>query len=154
MKKYIFLSIFLVLFDQWSKFFAQIYFEKPFVIIKNLFSFSYSQNSGIAFSIDIPIFVIIILNLILIPVIIYFINTELNIKHPITKLSLALIVAGAIGNLIDRFLHGFVIDFISVWTWPIFNMADMYVSFAVLLILAFYARISRINKNIKCKKKT
>ena len=57
-----------------------------------------------------------------------------------TALALTLILGGAIGNLIDRLVHGYVIDFLDVyygdWHWPTFNIADSAIFMgAVLLIL-------------------
>ncbi len=54
-------------------------------------------------------------------------------------LGLALILAGAIGNLIDRVMHGYVVDFILVyyeqWSWPAFNVADSAITVGVVLVL-------------------
>jgi signal peptidase II len=61
----------------------------------------------------------------------------------LTAASLALIVGGAVGNLIDRVLTGRVVDFIDVyygtWHWPAFNVADSAISLgvAIMVILAF-----------------
>ena len=56
-----------------------------------------------------------------------------------TALSLSLIIGGAVGNLIDRVLHGYVIDFIDVhygsWHWPAFNVADSAICVGVVLLL-------------------
>lgn len=56
------------------------------------------------------------------------------------SLSIALILGGAIGNLIDRVLYGYVIDFIQVhwndWYFPSFNVADAAISCGTLLLLA------------------
>lgn len=53
--------------------------------------------------------------------------------------SLALILGGAIGNLIDRLLYGYVIDFLDVyyktWHWPAFNVADSAITMGVFLLL-------------------
>jgi signal peptidase II len=46
----------------------------------------------------------------------------------------ALICAGAIGNLVDRFAHGYVVDFIHVRFWPVFNLADVLVVAGVALL--------------------
>jgi signal peptidase II len=58
------------------------------------------------------------------------------------KISLSLIIAGALGNFIDRIFKGYVIDFLDVsvrgWHWPSFNVADSCISIgAVLLIYIF-----------------
>ena len=57
------------------------------------------------------------------------------------NIAFVLIIAGALGNGIDRAYHGFVVDFIAVYeVWfynyfPIFNIADIYLTFGVLLFL-------------------
>jgi signal peptidase II len=56
-----------------------------------------------------------------------------------TALSLSLVIGGAVGNLIDRLIHGYVIDFIDVyygnWHWPAFNVADSAICVGVALLL-------------------
>lgn len=72
-----------------------------------------------------------------------FIITWLRRLEPTQRLlgcSLALIMGGSLGNVCDRLVHGYVIDFIDVyyqqWHWPVFNIADSAISVgAVLLIL-------------------
>ncbi|MFP3353596.1 signal peptidase II, partial [Pseudoalteromonas sp. SIMBA_153] len=61
-------------------------------------------------------------------------------KATLLSFGLALVLGGAVGNLIDRLLHGHVIDFIhvhyaDVWHYPIFNIADIGISIGVLLIV-------------------
>ena len=63
--------------------------------------------------------------------------------------ALSLILGGAVGNVIDRLMHGYVVDFISVhyqnvWTFPAFNVADSAISIgACLLILDELRRVRR-----------
>ncbi len=56
-----------------------------------------------------------------------------------TALALSLILGGAIGNLVDRVIYGYVIDFIDVyygsWHWPIFNIADSAITVGAGLLL-------------------
>ncbi|AKV04251.1 Lipoprotein signal peptidase [Labilithrix luteola] len=52
----------------------------------------------------------------------------------------AMVAAGAIGNVLDRVANGYVVDFIHVTRWPIFNVADIVIVFGVLL-LAFGGRL-------------
>jgi signal peptidase II len=64
------------------------------------------------------------------------------------SLALSLIMGGALGNVIDRMLHGYVVDFIQVhawgWYFPSFNVADSAISIgAVLLILDELLRVKR-----------
>lgn len=52
----------------------------------------------------------------------------------IFKLSLSLILGGAIGNLIDRARFGFVVDFLDLRVWPVFNLADSVITIAAILL--------------------
>lgn len=106
--------------------------------------FEYSENTGIAFGIPVPPVLLIILTAALIVAIVYFAKNELNLRSPITQTAFALILAGGIGNLIDRLFRGYVIDFISIWIWPNFNFADVYIVVGVLLILTFYAKVKKV----------
>jgi signal peptidase II len=75
-------------------------------------------------------------------VIYYFIKTpasELGMK-----LALSLILAGALGNLLDRVFRGYVIDFLDFyvgrWHWPFFNVADSCITIGALLLLFFFLK--------------
>ena len=134
----IFASIF-ALIDQLTKYFAVKYLQDaPHVIIPEYFKLEYAQNPGIAFGIPIPPMIILIVNILFLFLIIYFASKELNLNSKLAKTALALLLGGALGNLIDRFNTGYVIDFIAIWQWPNFNFADIYITLAVLMILAFY----------------
>ena len=71
------------------------------------------------------------------------------------RISLALILGGAVGNLIDRFLYGKVVDFIEVGMgnarWPIFNIADSAVTIGmiILIIMVLFERSSEKTKESK-----
>ena len=60
-------------------------------------------------------------------------------KSWLLKLVFGLIIAGALGNLTDRFVYGEVVDFLSVYVgkyrWPTFNLADTYITLAMLGLL-------------------
>lgn len=58
-----------------------------------------------------------------------------EIKDTLMKVSLSLMLGGAVGNLIDQFTLGFVTDFIAVGRFPIFNVADSCVTIGVGLML-------------------
>ncbi|MET0013070.1 MAG: signal peptidase II [Sedimenticola sp.] len=65
--------------------------------------------------------------------------SRLQQRERLIAISLSLIVGGAIGNLIDRVLHGHVIDFLDLyygqWHWPAFNVADSAIFVGVVLML-------------------
>ena len=64
---------------------------------------------------------------------------RLEQRQKLLAVSLALILGGAVGNLINRLVYGYVIDFIDVyyqaWHWPAFNVADAAISIGVALML-------------------
>lgn len=64
---------------------------------------------------------------------------RLQAKEKLTAAGLGLIIGGAVGNLIDRVLNGYVVDFIDVyyqdWHWPAFNLADSAITGGVILLL-------------------
>ena len=148
------LIIFILLiigFDQLLKFLAINLLATPFIIIKNWLSFSLVFNQGIAFGIQIPQLILVILNLILIVLMSIFFYQKFNRKSLFTILVLGAFFGGAIGNLVDRLLYGHVVDFISIGTFPVFNLADSCITVSVFLIIAFYdkIRVNKKNKNTK-----
>lgn len=56
-------------------------------------------------------------------------------KDPLVRVALPMIFGGAIGNLIDRVRVGYVIDFIDLRVWPVFNVADSAITIGVALLL-------------------
>ncbi len=118
-------------------------------VIKNILNFTYVENKGIAFGmfsggrfVFIAVTVII---LILILLIIF--KTPKEKRSAFLKLGGALVVSGAIGNLVDRVLYGYVVDFIEVKfiDFPVFNVADIAVCIGAGLLLIHYLFIDGKN---------
>jgi len=131
--------------DQLTKVWVTRSFQLPIHIIGNLFRIVRSENTGIAFSIPIP-------QIILIPLIVFIIifglnslRKEIQFRHPIALTSLAMILAGAIGNLIDRLRLGYVIDFIAVGRFPVFNVADAGITVGIVVLMMCYSRLKNNN---------
>lgn len=72
---------------------------------------------------------------------IFLIYVFFKLKTTTEKILSSLLIGGAIGNLLDRFYHGAVIDFIDVyynnWHWPAFNFADACISCSVISLLIY-----------------
>ncbi|MEO5988474.1 MAG: signal peptidase II [Candidatus Eisenbacteria bacterium] len=125
--------------DQASKHWANAHlaYAEPIHVVGNLVRLTYTRNSGIAFGLfagrAFPFYIFSIIAAI--AVFVLFFRQE-RLAWP-RQLSLALILGGAIGNLIDRMTTGEVVDFILLaWgrhEFPIFNVADMCVTFGVAL---------------------
>ena len=121
------LIIILVILDQLSK----IYFIGKDIKLFSFLSLTYVKNTGISFGIFQGynlLFIFLTLLVILLVLYIYKKNSKYS-------LPLNLILAGAIGNLIDRIFRGFVIDFINFKFWPVFNLADSLIVIGALLLV-------------------
>ncbi len=125
--KSILLIIILVILDQLSKF----YFINRNIKIFSFFSLTFVKNTGVSFGLFKGYnLIFILLTLLVIATIIY--NYK---KYPKSYLAFNLILAGAIGNLIDRIFRGFVIDFIDFNFWPVFNLADSLIVIGALILI-------------------
>ena len=134
------LSLIFLIVDQISKILVVKFLDLNSVtVIKNFFYLTYTNNTGAAFSIltDKRIFLVlvgIIINILLI----YYLKKH-QIKNTINKIAFALVIGGSLGNLIDRIIRGSVVDFIDIkifsYNFPIFNLADTFITIGVLLLL-------------------
>ena len=140
--------ILLILFDQWTKSLAvaNLMNQEPFVIVKDVFQLRYLENRGAAFGMmqgQQTFFVISALIAVVVITYVYFKLPWEKRFHPLRAVVL-FIAAGAVGNLIDRLVLGYVVDFFyfELIDFPIFNVADIYVTCATvilaLLILFYY----------------
>ena len=128
--------------DQWSKWAIKtsfnLYQSKP--VIQDLLHFTYVTNDGMAFGLSFPggKHILLVMTILLTGFIIGFLWKERE-GHPLVKYGLALILSGAIGNLIDRFLYGKVVDFLDLmigdFHWYIFNVADSSVTIGMVLFI-------------------
>ncbi len=97
------------------------------------FGFALSQNYGIVFGIALPQEVIFVLTGGILALGVYLVIQEKLWQDHWHLMGLALLLAGAIGNLIDRVRLGYVVDFIKVYWWPTFNLADAFIVAAIVL---------------------
>ncbi|WP_201528019.1 signal peptidase II [Psychrobacter frigidicola] len=140
------LSLIILGLDQWTKWLAEtkLNFQDPVPVVEPFLNWTLAYNYGAAFSFLADAGgwqkwffsgLALIMSVFLIG---YLIKAPRQAK--LLSVGLALVLGGAVGNLIDRLLHGHVIDFIhihnaDVWHYPIFNIADMSISIGVALII-------------------
>ena len=132
----------IIAFDQWSKWLIKssfrLYQSQP--VIEDFFHLTYVTNEGMAFGLTLPggKHVLLILTILLTGFIAGYLWNEKN-GHPYIKYGLALILSGAIGNLIDRLIYGKVVDFVDImigdFHWYIFNVADTSVTLGMCLFV-------------------
>lgn len=130
----------LIAMDQITKYLAVINLkDKPaYTIIDGVFELNYLENRGAAFGMlqNQKGFFILISCIVLIAILYILIKMPENKKYNILHVLLVLIASGAIGNMIDRVRLEYVVDFFYfvLINFPIFNMADIYVSVACVLL--------------------
>jgi len=112
--------------------------SKP--IIQDFFHLTYVTNDGMAFGLSMPggRTILLILSILLTIFICWFLWQERE-GHNLVRLGLALILAGAFGNLLDRILYGKVVDFLDFmigdFHWYIFNIADSSVTIGMMVFI-------------------
>lgn len=130
----------LVAADQATKYFAytSLKINGPIVLIDGVLEFHYLTNPGAAWGIFAGqrTFFVILTLVVLLGILYAYLRTPWTRKYAIMIVAELLFVSGAIGNLIDRFLNGYVHDFIyfSLIDFPIFNVADCYVVIGAIVL--------------------
>jgi signal peptidase II len=111
-------------------------------ILGNFLSFLYIKNRGAAFGIlQNKLYFLAAITIVVVIGIIYYIF-KFKPQWGMVRISLSLIISGALGNLVDRIVYGYVVDFIAlhlgdIYYFPIFNIADILVVTGTML-LTFY----------------
>jgi signal peptidase II len=131
-------AVLIILLDQASKYFIKkMPLHSSIAVINNLLYITYIQNTGAGFGLFRGTnLILIFVSLIIIGIILFYFDRI--VKDPKTHLPAALILGGAVGNLIDRIFLGHVVDFIDFRIWPAFNIADSSITIAVLWLCIYF----------------
>lgn len=114
-----------------------------------IINLSYFENTGAAFSIlEGKTIFLSIITLVVIVLAIYYVIKH-KVKQPLALTSFALLIAGGIGNLIDRIFRGYVIDYIEIrlFNFAVFNFADCCVvigAFLLVIYILFFEKSDKI----------
>lgn len=140
-KKYIIMIIIIVLLiaiDQASKIFVINNFSDNNVLIENVVSIQKIENKGIAFGFNKENIQNIFLSIFVLIVMIKFIIKHDKHTNMLVIICLSMIIAGGIGNLIDRVFRGAVFDFIKLgMNFPVFNFADMFIFIGWIIYVVY-----------------
>ncbi|PNV63789.1 signal peptidase II [Clostridium sp. chh4-2] len=139
-------TVLAVAFDQWTKWMAVLHLSDnpPFVLWDGVFELHYSTNDGAAWGMLSGrqgfFFLVAVVVAALVAYTLYKMPTDK--KYLPLEICMMLILSGALGNMVDRVSQGYVVDFLyfKLINFPIFNVADCYVTIAtaLLLILLFF----------------
>jgi len=142
---YIFISAVIIVLDAVTKWMvsANITLHDAITVVPNLFSIVHVRNTGAAFGIGanaesqvVPLLLNSGAILVFLIVVAYALRTPLTDRT--LQIGLHLILGGAIGNLVDRFRFGYVVDFLDLYVrdhhWPAFNVADSAICIGIALL--------------------
>ena len=136
--KYYVLGLLLVVLDQATKI---LFYEKN--IDFGIIAITFLRNTGISFGLFQGSNNIIAVISILVLIGLWYYRAEFRGKET----WLLLIVSGIIGNFIDRIMRGYVIDFIDLKFWPVFNLADSYLFIGVIALIIVTLKEEYIKKH-------
>ena len=119
------------------------------VIIKNFFNLTYIGNTGGAFGVFQDSTLLLVgITIVFLILFIYFLE-----KNKITnfeKMCYGLMLGGILGNLVDRSLRGYVVDFLSFkifgYDFPVFNLADSFIVIGLFLLIIYNIRTAAVNE--------
>ena len=140
--KYIALTVaaLLVGLDQWIKAWAAAGLTQRISVIPGLFYLTYLENTGAAFGIfQGQTLALAIVSMVILAALLFLLLSG-KISHRLAIWGISLIVAGGVGNLIDRLARGFVIDYLdfsALFGFPIFNFADCLVVIGTGLVILY-----------------
>ncbi len=121
------LILFLVILDQITK----DYFINKNIKIFEYLSFNFVANTGAVFGLFKGFnWIFLIISILVGCFIVYYYKKEKRLR-----LSFNFILAGVAGNLIDRISRGYVVDFIDLKAWPVFNLADSYIVIGAAILV-------------------
>lgn len=139
-KKAVFLllsAVFFISLDRFFKILALNYFTEKYNIIGNILSFQLAQNYNIAFSLPLSGWWLNILIIIILIGLIYWLLILFKRQEFQPALCLSFVLFGAISNMFDRLQYGFVIDYLDLKYFTVFNIADIMIVGGVTCLVYF-----------------
>ena len=134
----------MLLFDQFTKYLAltRLKGNPAAVLIDGVMELQYVENTGMAFSLfqDRKIFILIMGFLVMAVILFFLFRIPDGKRFRIVHILLAALIAGALGNIIDRIRFDFVVDFISfvLIHYPVFNVADCYIVVSAVILFFLF----------------
>ena len=141
------LPVSLLVLDRVLKYFARIKLEKNYLERGEstpLFSFSFLCNEGVAFGFRLNKVLIIFLSILIIFGVLYLM--WLRKPDGNERTAWVLIITGALSNLVDRLFWGCVVDYVKIYYWPLFNVADAMLVIAVVYLIFFSFKKSQASE--------
>lgn len=133
----------LIVIDQVSKILVSNFLKEP--VGNEFVGLEIVTNTGMALGFNEGNIKNILLTIFVLIIIIRFVKNQIERIDTKTMVAISLVLAGGIGNLIDRFFRGGVLDFIKLYKIPIFNLSDVFVVLGWILLVIFIIDFTRKN---------
>lgn len=115
----------------------------PVSALEQVFRFTHVHNTGAAFGLFPQGGVVFLIIAVIVSAVILYYYRQVSSDGWLLRLALGLQLGGALGNVIDRVRLGYVVDFLDVWRWPVFNVADSCIVIGVGLLMLLMLREER-----------
>lgn len=144
MPLYIIAALVMIVLDQVVKYWAltSLQAQHTIPLIENVFHLTYVENRGAAFSLlaQLDSRWIFVALAVIITIVIFIVLRIDYIQTALGRWSLVLVAAGALGNAIDRVIHGFVVDLFDfrLIHFPVFNVADIFICVGGVLFVIYF----------------
>lgn len=139
--------------DQMTKYLVRLFmFDSSVIVFENVFHLTFVKNTGALFGMfqnSNTIFIFI--TVVVIGFLVYLLKTSQDTKM-FYYCNIGLLIGGAVGNLVDRIFFGYVIDFVDVRVWPVFNVADSAISVGIVLMITYLIYEESMSKKKKSSK--
>ena len=137
------IALLIVAADQLSKLWIRSYSETQVIFEAGILRITSVQNTGSAFGLlqdqRLLLTIVAFVGITLVLLFIFIVPRYFPIVDTrVSKITLGLVLGGAIGNLIDRLRFGYVTDFVSIGFWPAFNVADSALVVGTILFAYFF----------------
>ena len=110
------------------------YLGQSIPLLDGILKLTYVRNTGAAFSLFVGFSpYLTVVGVVVMLVVIYF-HYRIPLQSYVLQTGLAAVLGGSLGNLIDRIFRAYVIDYLDVGIWPVFNFADIMINTGVILI--------------------
>ena len=150
--------VILILLDQGTKLWA-LASLKPIhnmTLVEGFMDLTFVENRGVAFGMfsGQRWFILLLTGIIAVGLIWFYVSMPKKKEYFPLRVSLVLVLSGAIGNIIDRLFRGYVVDFFefTFFEWPVFNVADIYVVVGVILLALMIVFVVK-DEDLELKKK-
>ena len=125
-------------------------------LVEGFMDLTFVENRGVAFGMfsGQRWFILLLTGVIAVGLIWFYMTMPKKKEYFPLRVSLVLVLSGAIGNIIDRLFRGYVVDFFefTFFEWPVFNVADIYVVVGVILLALMVMFVVK-DEDLELKKK-